>query len=76
MSRTPNFSSQHVGRRVGLRNAVRNGLTMSNSDPKYTGVIIGGDVDATTVKWDDGIVHDILNDELWSTVYVVRGDNR
>ena len=44
---------------------------MSNSDPKYTGVIIGGDVDATTVKWDD-----ILNDELWSTVYVVRGDNR
>ena len=71
MSRTPNFSSQHVGRRVGLRNAVRNGLTMSNSDPKYTGVIIGGDVDATTVKWDD-----ILNDELWSTVYVVRGDNR
>ena len=48
------YSSEHVGRRVGMRNVVRYGLTLSNRDPRFTGVVSGGTKHTVIVQWDAG----------------------
>jgi len=65
------YSSEHVGRRVGMRNVVRYGLTLSNRDPRFTGVVSGGTKHTIIVQWDAGKSSELPNEWFRSTMYFI-----
>ena len=65
------YSSEHVGRRVGMRNVVRYGLTLSNRDPRFTGVVSGGTKQTIIVQWDEGKSSEMTLDVFKSTMYFI-----
>ncbi len=71
-----NLSSRSIGRKVAIKNVVRNGLTTFKNDPRYNGTVSGGTDQTVIISWNDGLSSEITNDVFNATIYFISEANK